>query len=106
MRPDPDTSPDRVRLEVTTHGWLGVQRVVVLLSARGYAVTAVEARPAASGPYWQVGVVLLCLPAELLLLQARLERLPSVTAVAAVPAPSRARQDRRGVQQRSTGPVR
>ena len=71
---------------VTTDGWLGVQRAVVLLSARGYAVDAFTAARSAGPRSWEVRIVLHCPPAELPLLQARLERLPSVTAVETVSA--------------------
>lgn len=81
MQPEPDRPGECVRVEVTAHGWRGVQRIVVVLSGRGYAVRDLQARPTADEAYWQVRAVLRCPPAELVLLTTRLERIPSVTAV-------------------------
>lgn len=81
MQPDPATSDAAAHVLVTAHGWPCVQRIVVLLGARGYVISSLQATPSAYPPYWQVGVDLRCAPAELALLQARLERIPSVTAV-------------------------
>lgn len=81
MQPEPDRPGECVRVEVTAHGWRGVQRIVVVLSGRGYAVRDLRARPAADEAYWQVRADLRCPRAELAVLTARLERLPSVTAV-------------------------
>ena len=78
----PDPHPLAVaRLLVTAVDWPGVQRVVVLLTARGYAVDSFAATPSTPPGSWEVRLVLRCRPAELLLLSARLERLPSVTSV-------------------------
>ena len=80
MPPDRDPPPTAACVLVRADGWTCVQRVVVLLTARGYAVDSLAATSTATRS-WEVRIVLRCRPAELLLLQARLERLPSVTSV-------------------------
>ena len=80
MRPEREPSSAACVL-ITAVGWLGVQRVVVLLTARGYAVDSFATVTAPSAPSWDIRITLRCRPAELLLLQARLERLPCVTSV-------------------------
>ena len=93
MRPDPDPLDAAAHVLVTAVGWLGVQRVVVLLTARGYAVDSFAATPSTSTCSWEVRIAVRCRPAELLLLQARLERLPSVTSVLMVGAADRGPAD-------------
>ena len=78
MTPERD-APDAACVLVFADDWLCVQRVVVLLTARRCAVESFSATPSAGS--WEVRVVVRCRPPELRLLQARLERLPSVTSV-------------------------
>lgn len=85
MRPDADGSTAATRVLVTAHGWTCVQRVIVLLTGRAYVVGSFTATPSARAPYWQVSIELRCDPDALRLLQARLERLPAVTAVLTSP---------------------
>ena len=84
MEPDPDVA----RVLVTAHGWACVQRIVVLLGSRGYVVISFQASPSTCAPFWQVCVVVRCSPSELLLLEARLQRIPSVTSVLSSPLTS------------------
>ena len=81
MQPGPDPSEAGVRVDVTASDWACVQRIVVLLTGRGYVVSSLEARPSTSGSGWQVRIDLCCAPSPLSLLHTRLERIPCVTAV-------------------------
>ncbi len=108
MRSDPGPAVDVAHVLVTAHGWHCVQRVVVLLTARAYAVSSFSATPTAREPYWHVRVALQCSAAELQLLQARLERIPAVASVLTsvgtdVPAARPAAGDARGAARPRSG---
>jgi acetolactate synthase regulatory subunit len=75
-------SDHAAKIHVTTTDLIAVQRVIVLLTGRGYVLTRLEAEEAGAGR-WRIGLDLTAGPGQLELLLARLQRLPSVLVVSA-----------------------
>ena len=77
MLPRHSHAENTAKVFVTVTDLIGVQRVLTMLTGRGYVLTRIEAEEAGAGR-WRVTLDLIADPEQVQLLEARLHRIPSV----------------------------